>query len=146
MTALGQKGATPDEFLDGAYPRMLHISFALAVAGLTIVVLLFGMTAAAGFAIGAAVTIFNFVWLHRAVEALIQRMLRGGKGDSRFRMTLGFLGRYGLVALIAYAIFKSSGHAFAAFLAALPLPILAAMCEAVYEAVLNVKDTDSANT
>ena len=125
---------------------MLLISGALAGIGTIAALLFFGVAPGAGFALGSAATIVNFMWLHRAVEALVERMLRSGKRISRLRIVLGFLGRYGLVAILAYAIFKSSARAFAAFLTALPLPILAAMCEAIYEALLNIKDADSANS
>jgi hypothetical protein len=135
-----------ENFLDRAYPRMLRISTVLAVAGAVATLALCDRAAALGFVLGSAAGILNFIWLHRAVDALINRMLRGDAGGSRFRMTIGFLGRYGVVALVAYAIFKSSAHAFGGFLAALPLPVLAAMCEAAYEAVLNTKDPNSANT
>jgi len=135
-----------EAFLDRAYPRMLRVSIVLAVAGALTAAALFGTAAGAGFVVGSAVGILNFIWLHRAVEALIHRMLQQPAVSSRLRMALAYVGRYGLVAIIAYAIFKSSTRAFGAFLAALPLPVLAAMCEAAYEALANVKDPDSANT
>ena len=141
------RGAT-EAFLDRAYPRMVRISIALAFLGtlLALALAMFRPPAAVGFALGSVVAIMNFVWLHRAAQAVIGRMLSEKNTGSRFRITMGFLGRYTLVGLIAYAIFKSSAQAFGAFLAALPLPIVAAMCEAAYEAFLNVKDLDSANT
>lgn len=135
-----------DAFLDRAYSRILRISLVLAVVGTIAGWMIFDAVVAAGFALGAAATILNFVWLHRVVAALVDRMLSQGEGSSRARMTLSFLGRYGLVALIAYAIFKGSTQAFSAFLTALLLPILAAMCEGVYEAFLNIKDPGSTDT
>jgi len=146
MTRDSGNVTNPEAFLDRAYPRMLRVSLVLAVAGSIGAAALFGAAAGAGFAAGSAVTILNFIWLHHAVEALINRMLRQPAMNSRLRMTLAYLGRYALVVLIAYVIFKSSTRAFGAFLAALPLPVLAAMCEAAYEALANVKDPDSANT
>ena len=135
-----------DAVLDRAYARILRISVVLAVAGIIAGAVIFNPVVAAGFALGALATILNFVWLHRVVEALVDRMLSPGGGSSRARMTLSFLGRYALVALIAYAIFKGSSQAFRAFLIALPLPILAAMCEGAYEAFLNIKDSGSSGT
>lgn len=146
MTSGQANGGGTEAFLDRAYPRMLRISIALGGLGTLLAVAVFGPWAAVGFALGSVVAILNFVWLHRAAQALIGRMLSDRNSGSRFRIVLGFLGRYTLVGLIAYAIFKSSAQAFGAFLAALPLPIVAAMCEAAYEAFLNVKDPDSANT
>lgn len=140
-------GQATDAFLDRAYPRMVRISIILGVVGTVVALVMFQVAASVGFALGSAVTILNFVWLHRAAEALIGRMLSDGKtAGSRFRITLGFVGRYTLVGLIAYAIFESSAYAFYGFLMALPLPIVAAMCEAAYEAFSSVKDPDSANS
>jgi hypothetical protein len=136
-----------DAFLDRAYPRMVRIAVLLGLVGTIVAFVGFPVAASVGFAVGSAVTILNFVWLHQAAEALIGRMLSHSKtAGSRFRITLGFVGRYTLVGLIAYAIFQSSAYAFYGFLVALPLPIVAAMCEAAYEAFSNVKDPDSANT
>lgn len=146
MTAGPPKDGATQGFLDRAYPRMIRISIVLAGIGAVAAFAVWGTAATIGFALGSIAAILNFVWLHRAAEALIGRMLSDRNTRSRFRITLGFLGRYTLVGLIAYAIFKSSAQAFGAFLAALPLPIIAAMCEAAYEAFLNVKDPDSANT
>jgi hypothetical protein len=146
MSQVAPGGLASDAFLDRAYPRIIRISLVLAVAGTIAVLVVVNAAASAGFAAGAAATILNFVWLHRAVKGLIDQMVTERGASSRFRMTLSFLGRYALVAIIAYAIFKSSAHAFVAFLAALPLPILAAMCEAIYEAVVNTKDPDSTNS
>lgn len=146
MTSGPTNSAGTEAFLDRAYPRMLRISIALGGLGTLLALVAFGRWATVGFALGSVVAILNFVWLYRAAQALIGRMLGDRNKGSRFRILLGFLGRYTLVGLIAYAIFKGSAQAFGAFLAALPLPIVAAMCEAAYEAFLNVKDPDSANT
>lgn len=146
MTSEPANSGATAAFLDRAYPRMLRICFVLAGIGAVAAFAVWGAAATVGFALGSIVAVLNFVWLHHAAQALIGRMLNERNTASRFRMTLGFLGRYTLVGLIAYAIFKSSAQAFGAFLAALPLPIVAAMCEAAYEAFLNVKDPDSANT
>src|SRR6476660_1663278 len=86
-----------EAFLDRAYPRMLRVSLVLAVAGSIAAAAIFGAAAVAGFALGSAVAILNFIWLHHAVEALIGRMLRPPVVSSRLRVALAYLGRYGLV-------------------------------------------------
>lgn len=146
MSPVFGDSAASDAFLDRAYSRILRISLVLAVAGGIASLVIFDAVAAAGFILGAGATILNFVWLHRAVTALVDRMLSQEPAAPRARIMLSFFGRYGLVALIAYAIFKSSAQAFGAFLIALPLPILAAMCEGAYEAFLNIKDPGSTDT
>jgi ATP synthase I subunit len=143
--AFSESGAR-DAFLDGAFSRILRISFVLAVAGTIAGWAIFDATVSAGFALGSAAAMLNLVWLHGAVAALVSRMLDHGEPASRLRITLSFLGRYALVALVAYAIFRGSAQAFSAFLIALPLPILAAMCEGAYEAFLNIKDSGSTDT
>lgn len=140
------ESAASDAFLDRAYLRITRISVVLALTGSIISLAIFRPVVAAGFALGSTAAILNFVWLHRAVRALVDRMLSQGEGVSRLRITLSFLSRYALVALVAYAIFKGSAQAFGAFLIALPLPILAAMCEGAYEAFLNIKDPGSTDT
>jgi hypothetical protein len=140
-------GTASDAFLDRAYARIVRISAVFAVAGIIVSFLTFNVAAAAGFTLGAVAAILNFVWLHRVVEALVDRMLSQRQPTSpRFRIALSFVGRYGLVGLVAYAIFRSSAQAFGAFLIALLLPILAAMCEAAYEAFLNIKDPGPTDT
>jgi hypothetical protein len=146
MTSEPANSGATEVFLDRAYARMVRISVVLGLMGTLVALMAFRFPAAVGFALGSVVTILNFVWLHRAAKALVGRMLSERGAGSRFQIVLGFVGRYTLVALIAYAIFKGSAQAFGAFLAALPLPIVAVMCEAAYEAFLNVKDPDSANT
>jgi ATP synthase I chain len=146
MTGAVGDSARTSAFLDRAYSRILCISAVLALVGTIVAFAIFNAAVAAGFALGSVAAILNFVWLHRAVAALVSRMLDHGEPASRLRITLSFLGRYALVALIAYAIFRGSAQAFSAFLIALPLPILAAMCEGAYEAFVNAKDPDSTDT
>src|SRR5215468_6025355 len=146
MSRAFRDGAAREAFLDRAYTRIIRISVALGAAGAIAGLAAYNAAVAAGFLLGSVAAILNFVWLHHAVTTLVDRMLNQGQSGSRARITLSFLGRYALVALFAYAIFKSSTQAFGAFLIALPLPILAAMCEAAYEAFANVKDPDSTDT
>src|SRR5262249_21628203 len=134
MSRTFSDGAASEAFLDRAYSRIVRISAVLGLTGVIAGFIAFHASVAAGFALGAVAAILNLVWLHRAVESLVDRMLSQAQPAPRARIMLSFFGRYALVALIAYAIFKSSTPAFGAFLIALPLPILAAMCEAAYEA------------
>ncbi|MCI0349023.1 MAG: ATP synthase subunit I [Acidobacteriales bacterium] len=143
MSAAFDQGSASEAFLNRAYPRIIRISTILGVMGSVIALAAYGVAAAAGFVAGAAASVLNFVWLHRGVAVLVDRMLSQGEAGARSRVLLSLFLRYALVALIAYVIFKSSARAMGAFLIALPLPILAAMCEAAYEAFVNVKDPGS---
>jgi hypothetical protein len=94
----------------------------------------YGWIGATGFAAGAAVSCLNFRALQRSVEALADRIVNHNSREKGSRIVLRFLLRYGLVAALAYAIFKGSALAFRGFLWGLCLPVAAMMIEAGYEA------------
>jgi ATP synthase I chain len=136
----GQSAAQSDVFLSGAYGRMRRITIVLALAGTMIAAIFFGWRNGLGLAAGAVVGYFNFVWLHRAARMMIERMMPSAEtAPSRFRVLLGFAGRYAFVVVAAYVILKSWPEVLVAFLVALFFPIVAAMCEGVYEAVAGGK-------
>jgi hypothetical protein len=58
-----------------------------------------------------------------------------GGGPSQFRLILAFLGRYIFVIVTAYVILKSYPSMLVGFIVSLAFPIVAAMCEGIYEAV-----------
>ena len=67
-----------------------------------------------------------------------------GTGPSRFRLMLAFAGRYICVMAMAYVILKGYPSMLGGFMVGLACPILAAMCEGVYEAVAgNMSQTPS---
>jgi len=68
---------------------------------------------AIGFAFGAAVSYVNFRSLTRGVESLADRIVNRNSREKGGRILLRFMVRYGLVAAVAYAIFKGSSWRFA---------------------------------
>ncbi len=90
-------------------------------------------TGAVGFVFGAAVSYANFRSLTRGVEGLADRIVNRNSQEKGGRIVLRFLVRYGLVAVAAYAIFKSSSLAFRGFLWGLCVPVAALMAEAAWE-------------
>jgi len=68
------------------------------------------------------------------VEALSDRIVNRASQEKGRVIVFRFLVRYGLVALVAYAIFKGSALAFRGFLWGLCLPVVAMMIEAGVEA------------
>ena len=70
----------------------------------------------------------------RGVESLADRIVNQQSQEKGRKIVLRFLVRYGLVALVAYAIFKSSALAFRGFLWGLCVPVAAMMIEAGFEA------------
>ena len=95
-----------------------------------------GWRSGLGLAAGAVVAYLNFVWLHRGAELLIQRMLTPENAPSKLRLFLTFVGRYLFVLVAAYVILKGYPSMRAGFIVGLASPVLAAMCEGVYEAVV----------
>ncbi len=86
-----------------------------------------------GFAFGAAVSYVNFRSLTRGVEGLADRIVNRNSREKGRLIILRFVVRYGLVGVVAYAIFMSSSLAFRGFLWGLCVPVAALMAEAVWE-------------
>ncbi len=100
----------------------------------------YGWVGAIGFAAGRAVSCINFRALQRSVEALADRIVNRQSQEKGGRIVLRFLVRYGLVAAVAYAIFKGSALAFRGFLWGLCLPVAAMMIEAGFEAYVAFRE------
>ena|SRR5271165_6295546 len=86
-----------------------------------------------GFVFGAAISYVNFRSLTRGVEGLTDRIVNRNSREKGGSIILRFVVRYGLVAAVAYAIFKGSSLAFRGFLWGLCVPAGALMIEAVWE-------------
>jgi hypothetical protein len=95
---------------------------------------LYGWMGTIGLAAGAAVSYINFRALARGVEGLVDRVADRQSREKGRVIVFRFLVRYGLVAIVAYAIFKGSALAFRGFLWGLCLPVAAMMIEAAVEA------------
>jgi hypothetical protein len=103
--------------------------------------LLFNRQVGLGLAIGSILALLNLVWLHHGSELMIQRMMsRTGSGPSKLRLLSAFAARYALVLSVAYVILKSYPRMLIGFIVGLALPILAAMAEGAYEAVVGSSD------
>jgi len=122
-----------ESFYSGAYGRIVRFMLVLGIVATIAVLLRFGPTVAAGFALGCAIAALNFYWLKRVVSALADRATQSGQRPSSKGVVLRFLLRYFLIALGAYAIFKISRDGLYGLLAGLFLPVGAIMMEAGYE-------------
>jgi len=129
--------------LSGAYRRILRVAIALSVAGTLMAVLLFTWQSGLGLAIGSLLAYINFVWLHRGTERLVERILASHKTTTadapkgrNVRFAFPFPLRYALLIGVAYVILKSYPRLLVGFIVGLILPILAAMGEGIYEAVV----------
>jgi hypothetical protein len=125
-----------EAFLSGAYRRMQRIAIVLSVAVTLASALFFNWRSGLGVAIGSLLGYLNFVWLHRGAELMVQRITAPAENrPSKIRLLLAFLLRYIFVITIAYVILKSYPRMLVGFIVGLASPILAAMCEGVYEAI-----------
>ncbi len=132
-----------EQRLSGAYRRILRVTIALSIAGTAVAALLSNWPSALGFAIGSLLAYINFVWLHHGTERLVERILASNKVTTddkskprKVRFAFPFPLRYGLLIAVAYVILKSYPRLLIGFIVGLILPILAAMAEGVYEALV----------
>jgi hypothetical protein len=122
-----------DAFYSRVLPRIRRFMLGLAVPVTVFLLLRFGWRIGIGFVIGCLIAYVNFYWLKRAVTGLADKVTGAGKRPSSAGVVLRFLGRYLLMALAAYAIFKISPASLYGLFAGLFLPVGAIMCEAGYE-------------
>lgn len=120
-------------FYAGALTRITRTIPVLAVLAVPALLWRWAWPVAAGFALGAVLSIYNFWSLSRAVEIVADHITASGGsgGATRIVALLGL--RYGVIALVAYGIFRGSIAALYGLLGGLGLPIAAIGCEAVFE-------------
>jgi hypothetical protein len=122
-----------ERFLGGAYRRMAWLMVTVAVLAAPVLAVFYNWRLVAGFAGGALAAIANLYWLKASVGGFADAVTATGPQSSA-GMVAKFLLRYGLLALIVYVIFQSSGQVVYGFIAGLFVPVSAMMCEAAYEA------------
>jgi hypothetical protein len=123
-----------ESFYDRAIPRMLRTMLVVSLLLLGPVFWFYGWAGVLGVAAGSAVSYINFRALARGVGGLTDRIVNQQSKEKGGVIVFRFLVRYGLVAVVAYAIFKGSLLAFHGFLWGLCLPVAAMMVEAGFEA------------
>jgi len=123
-----------EQFAADAMHRISRCIGILCVLGAMAFWLGLGWKAGGSFILGALIAVINFQWLQSSVQKVITTLLAGtGK---RPRIWHKLLLRYVLLAVVVYAIFKGYSLHIPAFLMGLLLPVLACMCEAIYEALV----------
>lgn len=114
------------------FRRILLSMVALLIAGVPVLWLQFGKGMAVSFLIGGAISLINFYWLKKTLAALVDAVALAGKRRSAAGIVFRFVLRYLLIAVAAYAIFKSSELSMYGLCAGLSLPVGAVLIEAVY--------------
>ena len=122
----------------GAERRMQRFLLLSSLTLALLVLAIFGRLAAMGFALGAALGIFNFAWLHRTSRTATATLAgnaqsKGSAGLTGVSLAFGTVARLALVTAAGYAIFKGSYQSFYGYLGGLGMPILAVFAEAFYE-------------
>jgi hypothetical protein len=115
-----------------------RIEFLIAVAGVvcaTVVAWPLGWPLAVGVLIGTALGWINFRWLARSVNAIGERIVKVKSNEMGASVVARGVGRIFLIAVFAYGIFTCSVRGLVGFLVGLAMPVIALMCEAVYEFV-----------
>ena len=132
-----------EQRLSGAYRRILRVAITLSVAGTFAAALFFTWQSGLGLAIGSLLAYINFVWLHRGTERLVERIIASNQtaiADKtkarKVRFAFPFPLRYALLIGVTYVILKSYPRLLIGFIVGLILPILAAVGEGIYEAVV----------
>ena len=141
MSGLAQsRESEARQFYNGAQSRALRIGIVLAIVGATLVYVRWGGRLGSAFVLGSLVGGLNTYWLARSTAAFARRAVESSDPGREHRRP-GWAGilfqyalRYLLIAVAAYAIFKSSVFSILSFFAGLFLPVVSLMFEAFYEA------------
>jgi len=113
-----------------------RIEWMIGVAGVLCalaVVWPLGWVPAAGILFGTLLSAINFRWLADSVNAIGERIVKVKSRERGAAVVVRGVGRIFLMALAAYVIFVCSVRGLVGFLAGLAMPVVAIMCEAVYE-------------
>jgi hypothetical protein len=111
----------------------LRLAIFLSVIAALTMALFVNWRTGLGVGIGSLVAYFNFVWLYRGTERLVERMLVPNAIKSRLVLPVPW--RYILIIAVAYVIFKGYPRMLVGFIVGLAVPVLASMGEGIYEAI-----------
>lgn len=121
-----------EAFSANTFRRIFLVMIVLLVAGVPVLWAKYGRGMALSFALGGGISLVNFYWLKRTLSAMVEAVAVGGKKRSSAGVLLRFMLRYLLIAVAAYAIFKSSAMSMVGLCAGLSLPVGAVLIEAAY--------------
>lgn len=101
----------------------------LTVAGTVVAGAIEGVRFGAGLALGAALAILNYFWLHQAIAALFS----AGRARVPASVIAKFALRYPLAIAGLYLVYKTGWLPFAAILFGLFVPVAGALVEAIVQ-------------
>lgn len=113
--------------LTRAEARLPRWMLAVAVLGILAAGVIAGPRFALSLALGAALAILNYYWLHQAIEVL----LRGGQARVPRMVVAKFALRYPLAIGGLFLIYKTGWLPFGAILAGLFVPVAGVLIEAI---------------
>jgi ATP synthase I chain len=119
----------PAESLQRAEARLPRLMAGAALVGTVAVLAGGGAGAGIGFALGAALALLNFRWLHQAVRAL----MNAGQARPPRGLILKFLIRYPLAFGAVYFVYRTGWLPLLPILAGLFVPVVGALAEAVLQ-------------
>jgi small-conductance mechanosensitive channel len=129
----GSSQDSGEQFASAAYQRIIRTLLILLPCLVAVFWIFFNHRFALGFLVGGAIAIVNFLSLKKLVIAFADRVIQSGGNERSSGLVLRFVLRYGLVAVVGYAIFKSSPMSAYGLVAGLGIPAVAIMIEAGYE-------------
>ena len=128
-----------EQFFASAYQRIVRDLIALLPASVGLFWIFLDHRFALGFLIGGALSIVNFLSLKKLVITFADRVINSEGQQRSSGLVLRFVFRYGLIAVVGYAIFKSSAMSAYGLMAGLALPAAAIMMEAAYELYISLR-------
>ena len=121
-----------EAFAANTFRRIFLTMMVLLAGGTPVLWAKYGRGMVLSFVLGGAISLVNFYWLKRTLAALVEAVAVAGKKRSSAGIVLRFVLRYVLIAVAAYAIFKSTEMSMVGLCAGLSLPVGAVLIEAAY--------------
>jgi len=125
--------ATAQRETDASVNRILRTIVILALIFTNVIWYFWGRKFALGFVAGAVLSIINIRWLRFTAVGIKNAAARYGQRTSMFGMLYRVVLRWGLIAIVAYAMINSSVASVYGLLPGLFLPSAALMVEAAFQ-------------
>lgn len=131
-TPAATDGREAERLAAATYRRIFYSMAVLLALAAPLLWTVFGRGMGLSFLLGGGIALVNFYWLKRTLASMVDAVAVQGRRRSAAGIILRFLLRYVLIAIAAYAIFKSSAMSLLGFCAGLSLPVGAVLIEAAY--------------